>query len=118
MYFIDNLNRIMKSKGITVYKLEKEIGIRQSTYHGWENGKTPATDKLLEIIKFLEVTPNEVFGYETEYMTEDEKELISNFRKLPKKEQIKFIGKIEDKVEEIIKTKESEKGELSTLKSG
>lgn len=108
MKIIDNLEKILKEKGVTAYKLEKEIGLRQSTFSNWKKGTEPSIYKLLEIIQYLEVSPNELFGYnetgqsetagsDPEQMTENEKEMLKYFRMLPDREQIKEIGRIEDR---------------------
>lgn len=102
MNIIENLVKIMNTKGITAYQLEKDIGINQTTFYNWKKGKQPSADKLQKIITYLEVTPNEVFGYEiTPELTDNEKELLNLFKKLPEREQIKFIARLEDKVQEI-----------------
>lgn len=100
MEVIDNLIKIMAKKGITAYQLEKDIGINQTTFYNWKKGKQPPADKLLKIITYLEVTPNEVYGYDpTASLNENEKELLKLFQQLPDREQIKFIGRLEDAVE-------------------
>lgn len=99
MNIIENIIKIMESKQITPYKMEKDIGIKQATFSSWKKGSQPQADKLIKIIKYLEVTPNEIFGYEEGInLNENEKELLELFRKLPEREQIKFIGRLEDKV--------------------
>ena len=99
MKIIENIIKIMELKRITPYKLEKEIGIKQTTFINWKKGAQPTADKLIKIIQYLEVTPNELFGYETPiFLTENEKELLDLFKRLPEREQIKFIGRLEDKV--------------------
>ena len=107
MEIIEIIEKIMKEKGITAYMLEKDIGIKQATFQGWKRGSQPAANKLSSIIKYLDVTPNEIFGYESAYMRKDEKELILNFRKLSKIEKIKFIGRIECAVKKIKKNQEN-----------
>lgn len=102
MNIIENLQKIMNAKGITAYQLEKDIGINQTTFYNWKKGKQPPADKLYTIITHLEVTPNEVFGYPTApELTENEKELLDLFKQLPEREQIKFIARLEDKLEQI-----------------
>ena len=97
MEIIENIIKIMEKQGITAYKLEKEAGINATTFYNWKNGKQPPADKLYKIITYLGVTPNEIFGYETEeQLSENEKELLEQFRKLPEREQIKFIGRLEE----------------------
>ena len=102
MNVIENLIKIMNSKGITAYQLEKEVGINQTTFYNWKKGKQPPADKLYKIITHLEVTPNELFGYpSTPELTENEKELLELFKQLPEREQIKFIARLEDKIQDL-----------------
>lgn len=105
MNIIENIEKVMKQKGITAYKLEKDIGIKQQTFSNWKTGTKASVEKIIEIINYLGVSPNEIFEYsETEEkippekkLTENEQELLKYFRKLPEREQIKEIGRIEDK---------------------
>lgn len=96
MSVIENIIRIMESKGITAYKLEKDIGINAATFNHWKNGTQPPADKLEKIISYLKSSPNEVFGYENIELTENEQELLELFRQLPEREQIKCIGRLEE----------------------
>lgn len=102
MKLIENIEKIMKTKGISAYQLEKDIGIRQTTFQGWKRGSEPSADKISKLLQYLKVTPNELFGYsEVKELTENEKELLELFQQLPEREQIKFIARLEDKVEQI-----------------
>ncbi len=95
----------MKEKGITAYKIEKDLGIKQSTFTSWRKGSEPSAEKIFEIIQYIGVSPNEIFGYNEpeanqdpeQLLTENEKELLKYFRQLPEREQVKMIGRIEDK---------------------
>jgi len=108
MKIIENITKIMKEKGITAYQLEKDTGIRQTTFSKWKSGSQPAADKLETVIHYLQVSPNEIFGYNDpedprpvpEQLTENEKELLKYFRKLPDREQIKEIGRVEDRAKQ------------------
>ena len=54
-------------------------------------------DKLEKIIEYMKVSPNEIFGYQSDsFLTENEQELLEQFRKLSERDQIKFIGRIEE----------------------
>ena len=45
----------------------------------------------------MKVSPNEIFGYQSDsFLTENEQELLEQFRKLSDRDQIKFIGRIEE----------------------
>ena len=97
MAVIDNIVKIMSEKGITAYKLEKDTGINAATFTHWKNGSQPTAEKLEKIIEYMKVSPNQIFGYESEaFLTENEQELLEQFRKLSDRDQIKFIGRIEE----------------------
>lgn len=97
MSIIENIQNAMEKKQITPYQLEKAGIVKQTTFSSWKKGTQPALDKVLKIMQYIEVTPNELFGYMTEAsLTENEKELLEHFRKLPDREQIKFIARVED----------------------
>lgn len=107
MKLIQNIALLMKNRGITPAQMERDIGIKQSTFISWKKGSQPAADKLIKILQYLEVSPNELFGYSTTpELTENEKELLELFKQLPEREQIKFIARLEDKIDE---TKRTEK---------
>lgn len=97
MAVIDNIVKIMSEKGITAYKLEKDTGINAATFTHWKNGTQPTAEKLERIIEYMKVSPNQIFGYESEaFLTENEQELLEQFRKLSDRDQVKFIGRIEE----------------------
>ena len=97
MKIVDNLIKIMENKQISAYRIEKDAGIKCSTITSWKKGCQPPADKLEILCRYLEITPNELFGYESITLNENEKEMLELFKKLPEREQIKFIGKLEDK---------------------
>lgn len=101
MKIIEYIEQTMKKQGVTAYQIEKNTGIKQQTISNWKKGIEPGAEKVLKIIKYLGVTPNEVFGYSTTpELTENEKELLELFKQLPEREQIKFIARLEDKLDE------------------
>lgn len=97
MNVIENLIKIMENKQISAYKIQKEAGIKCSTITSWKKGAQPPADKIDILCRYLAISPNELFGYESISLTENEKEMLEHFKKLPEREQIKFIGKLEDK---------------------
>ena len=55
----ERLHKIMNDRGITAYKLAREIGISQSSIGNYINNKTkPDASKLDLICKYLEVSKN------------------------------------------------------------
>lgn len=98
MNLIDKIESILKAKGITAYKLEKDTGIKQTTYQGWKRGSQPAADKIQILIQYLEVSPNELFGYDQskDLLTENQKRMIEIMETMDEAHQMGAIGIIED----------------------
>lgn len=99
MHFIDNLIKLMDERGITAYQLEKDIGIKQATFGKWKKGSQPTIDKLLIILNYFQVSADELLNTNITNLTKNETELLNLFKQLPEREQIKFIGRLEDTVE-------------------
>ncbi len=54
---------ILKSKGISAYKVSKETGVSQATLTSWKNGSyTPKYDKLKKIADYLNIDVSELTG--------------------------------------------------------
>lgn len=54
---------ILKSKGLTPYKVSKETGVSQATLTNWKNGSyTPKYDKLKKIADYLNIEVSELMG--------------------------------------------------------
>ena len=90
MNFIEKLLEIMNERDISGYQLEKDTGIKQATLGKWKKGSLPTIDKLVTLV-------NLSLGIDTKSnLTENEQELLEQFRKLSDRDQIKFIGRIEE----------------------
>lgn len=123
MELIESIIKIMKSKGITAYKLEQETGIRQTTFQGWKKGSQPAADKILTLIQYLDVTPNELFGIDIskDTLTEHEKEIIEIMNRMDEEHQLRAIGLLEnyaDNHPKAIEQESSGREKSSGLKTG
>lgn len=56
MPFSDNLTRMLKDRGITVYRLAHDIGVPKSTVYTWTSGqKNPSAEHVLKVAKYLGV---------------------------------------------------------------
>lgn len=124
MEFIEILLKIIKQKGISEHKLCTETKIAKSSIDNWKKGSLPSIDKLIKISLYLGTTPNDLLGIynnnELE-LTEEEQDLLNYFRRLPEKKQMRFLGRLEAEVDNIINAEvEENKQETksSTLKSG
>lgn len=97
MDFISKLLKIMEEKEISGYQLEKDTGIKQATLGKWKKGSLPTIDKLVILINYFQVSADDLLGTPIiNNLTENERELLKEFRKLPDREQIKFIGRLEE----------------------
>lgn len=100
-------------KGISIKALEKEVGIGNGIIKKW-NTSSPQCNKLLMVANYLHVSLDWlVTGKKNSQLSQNEKELLENFAQLPEREQIKFIGKIEEVVEQYEK-----EGKSSNTKTG
>lgn len=119
MNFIENLTEILKEKNITQYKLCKDLEIGQSTFSSWKKGKSPSIEKIVLIVRYLEISADWLLGIDSnniyQELTQNEKEMLKNFKLLSERDQIKMIGAIEEK----LKTMESpDTGKSSNSKIG
>lgn len=82
MNIIEKIEIIMKEKGITRYQIEKNLGIKQSTFKNWINGTEPGVEKIVKILKYLEVSADELFELtpKTETLTQEERNILEAYR--------------------------------------
>ncbi len=99
MEIIDKIMQLLNERGINQKQLEIDGIVKQSTFTSWKNGSQPALDKILKIIQYFELSPNEFFGYPDAELSDNDKELLELFHQLPEREQVKLIGKVEDMIE-------------------
>lgn len=67
MSFSQRLHILMDDKGITAYRLSKELGVHQTTISNWLRGKTvPNITYLKKIADALGVSLSHLIGYEEE----------------------------------------------------
>ena len=53
----EHLARVMKAKGVSAYRVAKDLDITQSTLSDWKSGRSmPKTDKLSKIAEYFGVT--------------------------------------------------------------
>lgn len=99
MDFINKLTEILKEKNITQYKLCKDLEIGQSTFSSWKKGKSPSVEKIIAIVRYLEISADWLLEIDSKKnnLTKNEQELLDNFKILPEREQIKLIGIVEEK---------------------
>ena len=81
----EKLFEVLKEKKITQKKLSKMTGIPESTISDWKRkGKTPGTDKLVQVCKAINVSPNEILG-DVDFVVQNDsvKYLIEQVDKMP-----------------------------------
>lgn len=98
--FIENLNNLLKQNGITKTELSRKIGISEGSIRSWERGTEPTVDKVIKISEYFTISIAELLGIQEHY--ENDAELLEYFHKLPEREQIKWIGKLEEAAKEYI----------------
>lgn len=83
MAFIDRLGEILEKKKITQYRLCKDLEIGQSTISSWKKGKMPTVEKIIAIVRYLEVSADWLLEteIETKNYTLEEKELLKAYQK-------------------------------------
>jgi transcriptional regulator with XRE-family HTH domain len=118
MRVIDRLLDIMEKKGITAYKVAQDTGIKQSSFSNWKKGVEPPASKIEILFKYLEVTPNEIYGYDQtqNLLNEPQKEMISIMEDMEEREQWKAVGIIENYSQNIKSEVENESDESSISK--
>lgn len=96
MGIYERIQEKANEKGISIKKLEQEVGLGNGIIKRW-NTSSPQCNKILLVANYLQVSLDWlVTGKNSEDLTDNEKEMLKNYRMLPEREQIKFIGKIED----------------------
>lgn len=80
MTFIDRLMETLEKKKISQYKLCKDLNIGQSTISSWKKGKIPTADKIIALVRYLEVSADWLLGTEMQRLTLEEQNLLDAYR--------------------------------------
>lgn len=65
MEFHENLSALRKAKGLSQEEIAEKLGVSRQAISKWENGLTsPEMANIAKLCEILEVTPNELLGYE------------------------------------------------------
>lgn len=85
-------------KNINGKQLGELLELKKSPLTDWKNGKAkPTVEQVKRMCEIFATTADYlILGKEEKQLTENESEMLHYFKKLPNREQIKFIGKIED----------------------
>lgn len=101
MQFYKNLCEICKLRNISPSALLTKLGKSKSYVTQWKNGVMPSGEIIVLIANELNVSTDYLLlGNENENdLSNDEKHLLELFRLVPFKEQMRFIGKLEEAAE-------------------
>lgn len=109
----------LEQKNLKASDLSKYLNIRDSTLSSWkQRGTSPPSDYILRICEFLGVSTHYLLtGEELEpsALSLNEHELLSNFKLLPEREQIKIIGIVEEKAKNFVTEQNSSKSPTSKI---
>lgn len=95
--FGKRLEECMKQANFSNTRLTKELNLSKNAIGNYKNNQIPNAAILYNISQILGTTMEYLLtGKQSENLTDNEKEMLKNYRMLPEREQIKFIGKIED----------------------
>lgn len=59
---LNNIDKLCKSKNITVAEMLRECGLNKSTVNSMKNGSLPTTDKLMAISNYFGVSLDYLLG--------------------------------------------------------
>lgn len=77
MTFYERLKLVLDDKGVSAYKVSKDIGIDRATIGKWKStGSSPNVETLKKLCEYLKVSSSYLIG-------EDEKEINRNVGKIP-----------------------------------
>lgn len=118
MSFRENINRICKEKGTTLTTVVKGLGLSTSKVSRWNEGALPKEDVMLLLAQALDCSVMDFFADEDELQTvepqdEDEKDILSLFRSLSRREKHEFMAMVYDfgRRKELEGDKQSDTGE-------
>lgn len=116
-FFGERLNESMKKAGFSNKDITKELNLSKNAIGNYKNNQLPNVSILYKLSQKLGVSMEWLLTGkegETEKLTENEKELLTLFRELSERSQIKILGIVEDRYKEEL----SEDVKSSTSKIG
>ena len=100
MDFATNFRRICQERGTSPTRVVLEMGLSSNKVNRWNNGSLPKPEILKMLAEKLECSVMDFFADENDIpkvefaLDEDEKEIITLYRKLTRKEKHEFMAKI------------------------
>ena len=94
--------------------LAKKLNVRTSVIATWKTrGNNPPAEYLIQICEFLGITITDLFNVPYSNLSDNEQELLEHFKKLPEREQIKWIGKLEEAAKEYSESQQTTQDKIS-----
>lgn len=95
---MNNIKKLRQELNLTQVQLAEQFALDQTTISKWELGKAlPDTQTLIKLANFFDVSTDFLLGLSTYYYpdkikektgaTSDEKQLLEDFRSLPRQEK-------------------------------
>lgn len=107
MTFKENINRICRLRGTTLTQVLKNVGCSTSKVTAINNGSLPKEELMIALAKELECSVMDFFAddednsekakpVEMDYVvfSEDEQDIITIFREMPREEKHKFLARM------------------------
>ena len=93
----EKLFSLLEEKNKTQADLARFLNIRTSVIGNWKTrGNNPPAELLAQICVFLDITINELLDIPRQELTQNDEEALKYLHMLPEREQIKWIGRLED----------------------
>lgn len=102
MSFYDNLKSLCDERGVSITKTVELCGGSTGSIGGWKAGKWPNSEIVFKIATRLDVSCDRLLlGRETEKVpvpgiSENGREMLALYEKLPEREQILLIGRLQE----------------------
>ena len=98
--FWESLNKLCKERNVKPTPLILKLGFSSSMVTKWKNGVMPGSEALIKIADYFNVSIDSLLGRKTPEepkndLTSSESDMLSLFRQLPEKEQLKELGRLE-----------------------
>lgn len=112
MNFPETLETILKEKNIKKVQLKNDLGISKENIQSWKRGSQASIERIITLAQYLNVSTDELLGLPNRDKKGDAppdpddpdniREIANLAKQLPEREQIKWIGKLEEAVNNLI----------------
>lgn len=82
MSFSERLNQLLRERGISAYRLAKDIGVSGQTVSNWKNGSIPSADQVITVADYFNVS--------TDYLLKDSDSIFET--EIPQQEILESIS--------------------------